>query len=255
MRKTSAVHRAAHWAAAGTLVGAASWGIYAGIAWIRYGRAKHPATPEDADSLLDRFMPLYEVGDRHQMRVAAPAEITFAAATDVDLQQSAAIRAILKSREWLLGSEPEESVPPRPLLAWTKAMGWGVLGEVPGREVVMGAVTRPWEASVVMRALPPEEFADFREPGYVKIAWTLRADPVSASESVARTETRVTTTDAGARAKFRRYWAFLSPGIILIRKIALNMVKQEAERRAWQAATQPKRALKSPSADMVLPAS
>jgi hypothetical protein len=217
------------------VLSATSWAAYAGIAWLRYGRAKHPTKTEEDDPLLDQFMPVYEVVERHQVRVVASTEITFAVATDLDLQQSATIRAVFKAREFILGSEPEEAVLPRTLLAWAKALGWGVLAEVPGREVVVGAVTRPWEANVVLRALPPDEFAAFHEPGYVKIAWTLRADPVSARESVARTETRVTTTDPGARAKFRRYWAFLSPGILLIRKISLKMVKQEAELRARQA--------------------
>ena len=114
----------------------------------------------------------------------------------------------------------------------TKSIGWGVLAEVPGREVVMGAVTQPWEANVTFRALPPDDFAAFNEPGYVKIVWTLRADPITAAESVFRTETRVIATDAWARRKFRRYWSLLSPGIIIIRAVMLQPVKREAERRA-----------------------
>ena len=39
-------------------------------------------------------------------------------------------------------------------------------------------------------------------------------------------------TDANARTKFRRYWSFLSPGIIVIRWTVLGPVKKEAERRA-----------------------
>ena len=113
-----------------------------------------------------------------------------------------------------------------------KGLGWGMLAEIPDHEIVMGATTQPWEANVVMRALPPDEFAAFREPGCVKIVWTLRADPTGSAESVARTETRVTTTEPTARAEFRRYWSFFSPGIILIRHIALGLVKKEAERRA-----------------------
>jgi hypothetical protein len=84
----------------------------------------------------------------------------------------------------------------------------------------------------VFRPLPPEEFAAFHEPDSVKIVWTLRADPLSATESIFRTETRVVTTDAAARAKFRRYWAFASPGIILIRWALLGPLKAEAERRS-----------------------
>jgi hypothetical protein len=92
-------------------------------------------------------------------------------------------------------------------------------------------VTRPWEANVSFRALPSQEFAAFNEPGYVKIAWTLRADPITPTQSVFRTETRAVATDASARTKFRRYWSLLSPGIIIIRWMMLKPVKTDAECR------------------------
>jgi hypothetical protein len=116
----------------------------------------------------------------------------------------------------------------------TRALGWGVLGEVPGREVVMGAVTQPWKADVTFHALDPDAFVAFDKPDFVKIAWTLRVHPTASSESVAWTETRVITTDEEARRKFRRYWAVFSPGIVLIRRVALRLVKAEAERQARQ---------------------
>jgi hypothetical protein len=92
--------------------------------------------------------------------------------------------------------------------------------------------------------LPPHEFASFHEPGYAKIVWTLRADPISATESVARSETRVATTDAVDRAAFRRYWSFCSPGIELIRWISLGLVRKEAERR-MRAARQDRHSVES----------
>jgi hypothetical protein len=49
---------------------------------------------------------------------------------------------------------------------------------------------------------------------------------------VFRTETRAVATDPEARARFRRYWAFLSPGIKLIRLLALRPVAAAAKRRA-----------------------
>jgi hypothetical protein len=247
MSERSGVRSMARWATAGIAIGAASWAAYAGITWIRYGRARRPTEPEETDPLLDRFMPVYEAADRHRVRVAAPMEMTFAAATALDLQQSAMIRAIFKGRELMLGAQPEKPVLPRPLLDWAKVLGWGVLVEVPGREIIFGAVTKPWEAKVVFRSLPPEEFAAFQEPGYVKIVWTLRAERISAGTSMARTETRVTTTGPIARAKFRRYWAFLSPGIRLIRRIALKTVKQEAERLACQAGSRPSTEVEAPA--------
>jgi len=126
---------------------------------------------------------------------------------------------------------PESTSQTHELLTQVKAFGWGVLAEVPSHEIVFGAVTQPWLAKPVFRVLGPEEFMNFQEPGYVKIAWTLRADPISSRESVARTETRATTTDAFARAKLRRYWSMVSPGVVLSRRALLRAVKTEAERR------------------------
>jgi hypothetical protein len=206
--------------------------FYVGATWLRYGHPARPASAEDADSLLDRFMPVYEVAERHHVRVAAPAEISFATASEIDLQQSAIIRGIFKTRQLILRAKPEESHGPHGLVAQAKTWGWGVLAEVPHREIVFGAVTQPWAANVVFRALPPDEFATFHEPGYAKIVWSIRADPAGPYESVGCTETRVMTTDAVARWKFRRYWSVFSPGIVLIRSVVLGQVKTEAERRS-----------------------
>ncbi len=212
---------------------AVSYAAYAGVTWLRYGEGPR-GSPDEEDALLDRFMPMYDVVERHHVRIAAPAAITFAAAKEQDLFQSLPARAIFKAREFALGAS-DDRPRQRTLMAEMQALGWGVLAEVPEREVVVGAVTRPWEANPIFRALPPEQFAAFDEPGYVKIAWTLRADPVDAASSVFRTETRVTTTDAIARAKFRRYWSFVSPGVVVIRRLLLRPLKTEAERRALDA--------------------
>ena len=184
------------------------------------------------DVLLDRFMPVYDIVERHHVRVDAPAAVTFAAARDQDLLESPGIRAIFRAREILLRAAPDEPARPRRLIDRMAELGWGVLTEIPGREIVMGAVTEPWEPDVRFRALPPDAFAAFDEPGHVKIAWTLRAEPRDDQTSVFRTETRAVATDAGARARFQRYWALVSPGVALIRKLSLRPLKQEAERRA-----------------------
>ena len=231
MNQTSYLRASARWLAAGVGVIAAAYGAYVGITWFRYGDAAAPS-PEEQDPLLDRFMPSYDVAERHHVRVAAPAAVTLAAAQEMDLLHSPSVRAIIKARELILGAEPDDRRRPRGLLAEVQSLGWGVLAEVPGREIVVGGVTKPWEANPTFRALPPDEFQGFSEDDFVKIVWTLRADPVGTAESIFRTETRVRTTDPAARAKFRRYWSFLSPGIILIRWISLGPLKAEAERRA-----------------------
>jgi hypothetical protein len=214
---------------------AAAYGVYVCRTWLRYGRRLRPPGNQEADPLLDRFMPEYEVVERHSSPVRAPAEVTLAAACNMDFEGSRLVRTIFKGRELLLRARPSGKTLPRGLVAKTKALGWGVLAEVPGREIVMGAVTQPWAANVVFRAFAPEKFASFQEPGYVKIVWTLRADPVTATKSLFRTETRVLPCGPVARSKFRKYWSFLSPGIILIRLAMLGSLKREVERRAREA--------------------
>jgi hypothetical protein len=235
-------------------IAAASYATYAGLSWYRYARTKREVSGEESDSLLDLYMPEYEVVDRHHIRVAAPAETTFAAVCEMNMSQSAIVRAIFKTRELALGcaaamakgefatcsqtnSQQQETKQQKEFLSEMKALGWGVLAEIPAREIVLGAVTQPWVAKPVFRAVR-SEFAAFQEPGYVKIVFTLRADPLSPSESMARTETRVATTDPVARARFRRYWALVSPGVILIRRGLLRSVKTEAERRTRELKTE-----------------
>ena len=214
------------------LLGAAAgaYAGYVGTTWLRYGHPA-PAGADASDPMLDRFMPVCDVAERHHIHVAAPADITYAAACEQDLAAPPVAQAIFRAREVLLGSAPDTTARPRGLLAFTKSIGWGVLAETAGREIVMGAVTQPWEANVVFHPLPPSEFIAFNEPGYVKIVWTLRADAIDANSSIFRTETRAVATDASARSKFRRYWSFLSPGIILIRWASLRPLKADAERR------------------------
>jgi len=227
--------RILRYAAAAAGAGLAGFGGYAAAAWARYGRADPRRHPRD--ELLDRFMPNPEVDEYHRLKIRAPAEVTFAAARQMDIQAAPVVRGIfwLRAVPSLLQGEPYRPRGSRGIVAETLDQGWGVLAEVPGREIVVGAYTQPWHEHVTFRPLPPEEFAAFSEPGYVKIIWTLAAEPAGPGESWFVTRTRVATTDPQSRKKFRRYWAPMSAGIILIRYAALPLVRKQAERQARQA--------------------
>ncbi|MCL4368516.1 MAG: hypothetical protein M1337_05055 [Actinobacteria bacterium] len=73
----------------------------------------------------------------------APAEVTYAAASELDLRQQPLVRALFTSRSFLLGKKPDEVDRPRTLLAWMESLGWTVLADVPGRHVVVGNIIRP----------------------------------------------------------------------------------------------------------------
>jgi len=229
MAKTTSL-RTGRWLAAGFGLAAGAYAAYAGRTWWTYGR-RPAAGPEWRDDLLDRFIPRYDVVERHAIKVNAPPAVTLAAAAEQDLTGSPVVRALFKTRSLVMGATGAERELPTGLLAQVKALGWGVLAET-DHEIVMGAVTQPWRADVEFQALPPDSFAAFAEPGFIKIAWTLRADPVAAGGSTFRTETRAVATDADSRRRFRRYWSLAEPGIALIRWLSLAPLKCDAERRA-----------------------
>jgi hypothetical protein len=218
---------------AGGLVatGAVTWGGYAAVTWRRYGRAHRAWGRPDP---LDAFIPDPEVEEDQRMRVRASAAMTFRAARELDLQRSPVVRLIFRLRSLparLRGSSARlERVG---LVEAMLGIGWGVLLDVPDEQLfVAGAVTQPWAAEVEFRPLPADEFAAFDEPGYAKIIWTLEAQALSAHESEARTRIRVKTTDAAARSRFRRYWAMLSPGILLVHHELLRLLREQAANTA-----------------------
>ncbi len=184
------------------------------------------------DPLLDQFMPKFDVAERRSIRILAPAGTVLDSAHEMDLMGSGITRFIFRARELIKGSTTPTNDLPSGLIAATSALGWGILAEAHGREIVMGAITQPWAADVKFRSIPSEKFALHKEPDHVKIAWTLRAIPLSDSTSLFVTETRVAACDEGARRKFKRYWLLFSAGIILIRLALLRFLKRDAERIA-----------------------
>jgi uncharacterized protein YndB with AHSA1/START domain len=224
--------RLLRYGAAAAGAGMLGFGAWSALAWARYGRV-HPRR-HPPDELLDRFLPNPEVDEYHQIEVRAPAAITLAAAKETDLQSAPIAKAIfwLRAVPALLRGEPFRPQGSRGIVAETLSLGWGVLAEEPDREIVIGAYTQPWHEQVTFHPLPPEQFSGFDRPGYVKIAWTLHAQPLGPDASLLVTRTRAVATDPESRRRFRRYWAPMSAGIILIRYAGLPLMRKEAERRA-----------------------
>lgn len=202
------------------------WMVYGCVTWLSFGVRSQTV---EGDTLLDRHMPRVDIVEVDHTRVAASASRTFNAAAQVDLQRSAVIHAIFRAREVMLRSSAQTRPANESFFDELEALGWGVLEVVPHREIVFGAVTQPWKADVVFRALPPRDFAAFDSAGCVKIVVSFAADSVGPSASEFRTETRAFATDPASRAKCRRYWAVFSPGILLIRTGALKLVRRDAE--------------------------
>lgn len=224
-KRRGAVAVSARLACAAAAAAAGGYLLYVARAWSQYG------TIERGNSLLDRVMPGCDVRLRRELRIHAPADLVFETMCNADFERSPIVQALFRARQMLLGGREPARELPRGLLEQLDALGWSIIGEESGRELVFGAITQPWQSDPTFRGLDADEFRRFDEPGYVKIAFTLRVDPTGTDTSVARTETRAAATDASSRTRFRRYWAFLSPGIDLIRIVLLAQLKAESEAR------------------------
>lgn len=182
--------------------------------------------------LIDKYMPTFDVRHRAEVRVASEPAQAYEALRALDLEKSWIVRILFTIRTLparILGkqSAPEPSKLRRTFLESAIKMGWVILEEAAGQELVAGAVTQPWVANVIFRGLPPAEFVGFAEPGYTKIVWNIAVQKSDGGSTIASTETRVLATDAESRRKFRRYWFVFSLGIRLIRRVALAQTRRE----------------------------
>ena len=197
--------------------------------------------------LIDKYLPVFDVSDFRETRVRADPDRAYAALRSLDINRSGIVRMLFAIRALparLRGEAPGPVSPAKSLLDQTLEIGWRILEERPGREIVVGAVTRPWEAVVRFRGLDPQNFIDFEEPGFTKIVWCNRVDPSEPGFSILSLETRVLATDPVSRRRFRRYWLAVGLGIRLIRIEALRLVRRDLK-RAGGTDTETKRALAS----------
>jgi hypothetical protein len=184
--------------------------------------------------LIDKYLPTAEFHDYHEARVQAEPERAYTALRDLDMMKSPMIRALfalrtIPSRSRSSALSQATATKPASFVQMSLDAGMVIFEEIPGQELVAGCVTRPWQPVVKFLGLPAPEFIAFREPGFTKIAWNIAVAPAGPGYSLVSTETRIAPTDAGSRRKFRLYWLLFSPGIRLIRRIALRLLKLELD--------------------------
>jgi len=189
---------------------------------------------DHAPSPLERFMPVWDVRERFELEVDAPAELVLRIACEFDMQSLPLVRAVFRLRAVLMGAAASAPRRPQGILAETQSLGWGTLAHEQGRWIACGARCQPWLADVRFCAIPPGDFAGYAEPDQVKIGWTIEVQPLGPARSRLVQETRASATDDVARAKFRRYWRWARFGIVSSRLLLLPAVRRVAERQ-WRA--------------------
>jgi deazaflavin-dependent oxidoreductase (nitroreductase family) len=217
-----------------------------------------PGTPDEVraqqrELLIDQFLPRYELAIVHAEVLRAQPERCYRAARNLDLLREPIIRTLLELRaapqrlaDCLSGHHVAASANAsmrtfrlddmvRPPISWT------LLGEVAGTEMVLGQIGRPWQPTQmgIGPNVAPKEFAAFDQPGFAKIALSLRVQPYGAAGSILTLETRVAATDPVSLKRFQRYWAVIGPFSHLLRWIALRQVAADLRQTSPGAALVP----------------
>jgi len=179
-------------------------------------------------SLLDRFLPAYDVHEVHSTRVRAQPMEIHRALSEVSSNEIWLFRALMAVR----GLGARRSDGSRPLLDTAQEGGFAILALDPGREVVLGVIGRFWQLRQrsIQPIHSPADFSSFAEPGFARAAMSFLIEPLDGGrECRVTTETRVIATDTRARRAFRAYWTIVHPGSAFIRRMWLRALKRRAE--------------------------
>lgn len=187
-------------------------------------------------TLLDEFMPVYDVAARYEIDVAAQASKVYETLLRHSLLDSPLARFLMALRS--LPGALGQVIKGRPLQKFCvpsineidDKSDFFKLAENPGKEIVLGLIGRFWKLhGGLVRIKNADEFIGYLEAGYTKAALNLSVISLNANESRLSTETRVQTTDAMSRRKFLRYWKIIGPFSGFLRRDMLRRIKREAE--------------------------
>jgi hypothetical protein len=195
-------------------------------------------------TLIDEFLPHYDIGEHHEAHVAAPPALAYETIRGLDLARSPVTMALLVARGLIALVQPRRARElygplvrrPRLTLDDVQRAGFVLLGEQPGREIVLGVVGRFWQPGSGIERVQAREFVEWSEPGFAKGVLNFKVIPAGGPEdpvrSIVSTETRVQCLGGDARRAFRRYWRIIGPFSGLIRRRVLALIKRDAERAA-----------------------
>jgi len=180
---------------------------------------------------LDDWMPRWQVGERHTIRVAATPEKVFAAIHAVRADEILLFRTLIAIRR--CGQTGPESImnPPeeKSLLDVATQTSFVLLEEEQPLELVIGTVIAAPRNAGGSRRLTPDLFRKTLRPGVVLATMNFRVTAEDRGGSALSTETRIYANAPSALRQFAVYWRVIHPGSDIIRRMWLRAIKRRAE--------------------------
>ena len=187
--------------------------------------------------LIDAYLPVYDVSERHSVLIKASPQCVYAVLRTADLADFPPVRLLLRLRAlpaalrgggsgWhKLRTQMAGSVQLRTL----EKQGFAVLAEEPAAELLIGLVGVFWTLRGGLRSVDSATFRGPQLPGTARAAWNFSLEQSGDGGCRLSTETRVQCADPASLKRFRLYWFFVRPGSGLIRRFMLRAIRSEAE--------------------------
>ena len=169
--------------------------------------------------LIDEFLSDYDFVETHGISIHAGAEKIYRAASEVDFTDSFIIRSLFRLRGLATSGVTLKSL---------SSSRFEILGEMPGREMLLGIVGKFWKLGGELKKIDAVSFKRFETSGYAKAVWNFSLIE-EGGDTRLTTETRIKCLDPESRKRFGFYWMFIRPFSGLIRMEMLRAIKRKAE--------------------------
>ena len=186
---------------------------------------------------LDRLIPTPRLLEIDRIDLAAPAAKVWEQVRHGALAQSRVARALFALRTFADDSSEDDHVSAAiridDLKSSPERPGFQILGDDPPHEVAVAAIGQVWRLNIpFVHVGTVDDYAAFREPDFIKVAWAIRVSPTGDSGSHVELEVRVQATDETAWRKFQRYFRLIGPFSRAIRRSLLRRLARDADRLA-----------------------
>lgn len=181
---------------------------------------------------LERVAPTPRLIEVDTIDLAVPPERAWELLRHGDLGRTALARALFAMRTLpgrLTGRATEKlSLCLDDLASSPERPGFQILVDEPPSVVVVGAIGKVWEPDIpFVHVATAAAFAQFAEPGFVKVAWAIEISRRGEADSHVTLEVRVDATDEESWRRFQRYFRWIGPGSHLIRRSLLATLARE----------------------------
>jgi hypothetical protein len=175
--------------------------------------------------LLNFFLPDYFLREVHHLAVrSSPAE-TYQAICGFDMSEVSWINSLFRLRTVL--DKKKSTSSHLTLRDAYRNGGFVLLNEIPDQELIVGAIGKIWRPAIAFKKVDSFEYADFHQPGFAKVAWSLQCEPRISGGTFCSFEVRVGATDSVSAAKMRGYYSLIGPFSRAIRRSVFAFFKRK----------------------------